>query len=141
MRLLSFSVASTFALAPCLCAQSAHPLTVPEIFTATYAPGGNLLPFARTKGFIQTWYEGSHLPIPTVVTALGWRTDTAASGAPLTHTLEIVLDNTVKDFFTLDKTLRQQPQRHADQVLRAEEREPARHQRGGPGSAVDVDSR
>ena len=104
MQAVHSAAASVLAFASCLCAQAAHPLTVPELFTGTYASGGNLLPFARTKGFIQTWYDGSNLPIPTVVTALGWRTDTTASSAPLVHTLEIVLDNTPKDFFSLDKT-------------------------------------
>lgn len=93
MRLL----ATLVAFSSTLVAQPS--VTAPKIFKGSYAPSANLLPVARTKGFIQTWYHGQSVPFGTLVTQMGWRYDSASTSATgFTHTMEIILDNTPATF-------------------------------------------
>jgi len=77
--------------------------TIPNSFQGVLAPGANLLPLSRTRGFIQTWYHGSNMKIFPVL-ELGVRVDSGSNAAALTHTLEVTLASTTKTFSTLDPT-------------------------------------
>lgn len=83
------------------------PITVPSLYKNTFATTRNLLPYGRTKSFIQTWYSGTNLPNNTVVTAMGIRTNRGATQAARTHKLEIVLDSTKTTFSGISKTFTQ----------------------------------
>lgn len=86
------NILSLAILASALAAQNS--VTLPKVFKDGYAPSANLLPVARTKTFIQTWYHGQNLPLGTVVTQMGWRYDQSGSAATgITHTMAVVLDN------------------------------------------------
>jgi hypothetical protein len=96
------SFLTTLVLAPAVLGQVSA--TSPKIFKDSYAPSANLLPCARTKGFIQTWYHGQNLPLGMVATQIGWRYDAAANYAGgFTHTMEIVLDNSPTTNATLGR--------------------------------------
>ena len=91
-RIVMRKFASFACIASALAAQNS--VTLPKVFKEAYAPTANLLPVARTKAFIQTWYHGQNLPLGTVVTQMGWRYDQSGSAATgITHTMAVVLDN------------------------------------------------
>lgn len=86
------TLAAISLLSATLVAQNS--VTLPKLHKDSYAASGNLLPIARTKSFIQTWYHGQNLPLGTVVTQIGWRYDQSASSTTgIAHTMAVVLDN------------------------------------------------
>lgn len=95
------------ALAPHVTAQpNLRVRTAPRAFTDTYAPGANLLPFARSRVFIQYWIHGGELKKNWPIIWLGWRVDNNVSNAPVSYDMEIVLASTTKGFATLSKTFK-----------------------------------
>lgn len=82
-----------------------HPKTLPEVFTGSYAGGGNLFPLARTRGFIQYFHRGDQFPATRIVLQMGWRlTKTTTTIAALSHKLEIKIGNSKVKYNTLNKT-------------------------------------
>lgn len=96
--LVSALVAST------LCAQvTTNYRTIPDAFTGVMAGSANLAPLARTKVFMQTWYDASNLgPVPLL--EMGFRLSNNANGAAMQQKMEITLCNTTATFSTLSTT-------------------------------------
>lgn len=101
---------STFLIASCLLMSlgslsAQHPKTLPELYTGSYAGGGNLLPLSRTRGFIQYYHRGDQFPSTKIMLQLGFRLQqTITSMGALSHKLEITVGNTKTTYTTLSKT-------------------------------------
>lgn len=110
MRSAVLSFLSSLAFAALASGLAAQPglrvRTVPRAFAGTYAPGANLLPFARSRVFIQYWIHGGELKKNWPIVWLGWRVDRRVSNGPVRYDMEIVLASTSKGFSTLSKTFK-----------------------------------
>lgn len=102
-------LAAIAVLTPAAIAQgpsAKHAVTLPDMYTGSFAGSGNAFPLARTKGFIQYYMHAPSIGLVSpVVRQLGWRRAmTNTTSAAYVGTFEIKLGVAANDFANLSKT-------------------------------------